>query len=297
MAFERKETVETVMSDHCIDVSEANFMQEVIEASRRLPVLVDFWAPWCGPCRSLGPILEKLAAEYQGRIRVAKINSDDNQALAAQFGVRGIPNVKAVVDGRIVNEFTGALPESALREFIEALLPSPAEPLRQEALAARARGETDATRKLLLQAIRLDPKHEQARLDLIGILIDAGELAEAQRLLGEILDSGKDRERIDSLAARLALAGGPADADAGALRARLAADPGDLAARLDLARLLAARQEYREAMEELLEIVRRDRGFQDDVGRRTLLQVFNLLGTDSDLVREYRGRLSGLLNR
>lgn len=286
------------MSAHCIDVSEANFMQEVVEASRRVPVLVDFWAPWCGPCRSLGPILEKLAAEYQGRIRVAKINSDDNQALAAQFGVRGIPNVKAVVDGRIVNEFTGALPESAVREFIEALLPSPAEPLRQQALAAHARGETDATRKLLLEAIRLDPRHEQARLDLIGILIDAGDLAEAQRLLDEIMDGGKDRERIDSLAARLALAGAAAaGADEGALRARIAADAGDLAARLDLAKLLAARQDYREAMEELLEIVRRDRGFQDDVGRRTLLQVFNLLGTDSDLVREYRGRLSGLLNR
>jgi len=286
------------MSAYCIDVSEANFMQEVIEASRRVPVLVDFWAPWCGPCRSLGPILEKLAAEYQGRFRLAKINSDENQALAGQFGVRGIPNVKAVVDGQIVNEFTGALPESAVREFIDALLPSPAEPLRLEALAARARGEGDATRKLLLQAIHLDPRHEQARLDLIDVLLDAGDLTEAQRLLDEIAASAKDRNRIESLSARLALSQGAAPgADETSLLSRLAADPADLEARLALANLQAVKQDYRAALEQLLEMVRRDRAFQDDTGRKTMLQIFSLLGPDSDLVREYRGKLSAAINR
>jgi putative thioredoxin len=286
------------MTIHCTDVSEANFMQEVVKASRRVPVLVDFWAPWCGPCRSLGPILEKLAEEYQGRFRLAKINSDENQALAAQFGVRGIPAVKAVVDGQIANEFTGALPESAVREFIDALLPSPAEPLRQEAQAARARGDADATRKLLLQAIRLDPKHEQARLDLIDVLLDADDLAEAKRLLDEIAEQGKDRNRIDSLAARLALAQGAAGgADEATLRGKIGAEPADMAARLALANLLALKQDYRGALEALLEIVRRDRAFEDDVGRRTMLQIFSLLGSDSDVVREYRGKLSTLLNR
>ena len=286
------------MSAYSIDVTETNFMQEVIEASHRAPVLVDFWAPWCGPCRSLGPILEKLAAEYQGRFRLAKVNSDENQALAGQFGVRGIPNVKAFVGGKMVDEFTGALPESAVREFIDALLPSPAEPLRLEAQAARARGEADATRKLLLQAIRLDPKHEQARLDLVDILLDAGDLAEAQRLLGEIAESAKDRSRIDALSARIALAqGAPAGADESALNARLAADPADHEARLGLANLLAARQDYRGALEHLLEIVRRDRAFGDDIGRKTMLQVFSLLGPDSELVRTYRGELSRAINR
>ena len=286
------------MSAHAADVSAANFQKEVIEASRQVPVLVDFWAPWCGPCRSLGPILEKLAAEYQGRFRLAKVNSDENQQLAGQFGVRGIPNVKAVVDGKVVNEFTGALPESAVREFIDALLPSPAEPLRLEAQAARARGEADATRKLLLEAIRLDPKHEQARLDLVDVLLDAGDLAEARRLLDEVVDSAKDRGRIDALAARLALAqGAPAGADEPTLRARCAADPADLEARLALANLLAVKQDYAGALEHLMEIVRRDRVFGDDIGRKTMLQIFNLLGSGSDLVRNYRGELSRILNR
>jgi len=286
------------MSAYSIDVSETNFMQEVIEASRRVPVLVDFWAPWCAPCRSLGPILEKLADEYQGRIRVVKINSDENQALAGQFGVRGIPNVKAVVDGQVVNEFTGALPEPAVREFIDSLLPSPAEPLRQEAMAAHARGETDATRKLLLQAIRLDPKHEQARLDLVGVLLDAGDFAEAQRLLDEVAEDAKDRGRIERLAARLALSqAASGDADEKTLRARIEADGADLEARLELANLLALKHDYGGALEHLLEIVRRDRAFGDDIGRKTLLQIFSLLGSDSDLVREYRGKLSSLINR
>ncbi len=287
------------MSAHCTDVSQANFMEEVIETSRHVPVLVDFWAPWCGPCRSLGPILEKLAAEYQGRFRLAKINSDDNQALATQFGVRGIPNVKAVIDGQIVNEFTGALPESAVREFIDSLLPSPAEPLRQEALAARANGRIEDMRKLLLQAIHLDPRHEQARLDLIGLLLDTGEMDEARRLLDEVAASGKDRARIDSLTARLALAQESAGADgtdADTLHARIGTDPADLPARLLLARLLVSRQDYRGALDEALEIIRRDRTFGDDAGRKTALQIFDLLGGSHALVREYRSKLSALLN-
>ena len=212
--------------------------------------------------------------------------------------MRGIPNVKAVVDGQIVNEFTGALPESAVREFIDALLPSPAEPLRLEALAARARGEGDATRKLLLQAIHLDPRHEQARLDLIDVLLDAGDLAEAQRLLDEIAASAKDRNRIESLSARLALSQGAAPgADETSLLSRLAADPADLEARLALANLQAVKQDYRAALEQLLEMVRRDRAFQDDIGRKTMLQIFSLLGPDNDLVRDYRGKLSAAINR
>ena len=286
------------MSAHVVDVSTADFPTEVVDASMKVPVLVDFWAPWCGPCRTLGPILEKLAEEYGGRFILAKVNSDENQSLATHYRVRSIPTVKAFFRGASVDEFVGVLSESEVREFIEKLLPSPAEPLHRQALAARARGETDATRKLLLQAIALDPRHEAARLDLIEIMIDANDLEDAGRLLEEVADRAHDSARVEALQARLQLlVNSGATADRAALEEKLIADPSDLEARFELANLLAVQQNYRPAMEHLLEIVRRDRGFRDDGGRKTLVQLFNLLGSGDELVREYRSQLATALNR
>ena len=279
------------------DASVADFDQKVVELSRRVPVLVDFWAPWCAPCRALKPVLEKLAKEYQGRFMLAKVNSDENQELAARYNVRSIPAVKAFAGGELVDEFMGALPEGRVREFIDSLVPSRAEPLRSQAEAARGRGDLDASRRLLLEAIALDPRHEAARLDLVELLADAGEFDQSHRLLDEVGDRARDGARVSALRARLALLqNAPPAADATQFEARLAADADDHEARLALANLLAARQDYAGALAQLLQLVHRDRSYADDAGRRTMIQIFDLLGSDHDLVRQYRRELAAALN-
>ena len=287
------------MPHNSYDVTVADFDEKVLAASQRVPVLVDFWADWCQPCRVLKPILEKLAGQYGGRFLLAKVNSDDNQELAMRYGVRGIPAVKAFLGGELVDEFTGALPESQVREFIDGLVPSPAEPLRQEALAAYHGGDLDGARRLLASAIEQDPRNEDVLLDFIELSIEAGEIDEARQLLEPLRGRMRDLARVEALEARLQLAASGAGGDADALRLRLAADADDLDARLQLSNALALRRDYRGAFEQLLEIVRRDRQWNDQAGRKTMLTLFNLLATQpehDDLVREYRVALSRTLN-
>jgi putative thioredoxin len=280
------------MSDHDLDVGVADFQQHVLDDSMHRPVVVDFWAPWCGPCKSLKPILEKLAAEYGGKFRLVKVNADDNKALSQQYGVRGIPAVKAFVNGEMVDEFSGALPEAEVRAFLDRLLPSQADELRAQAAAARVAGDHGAALQLLAEASKLNPEHVGIRLDAAEIMLDLSEADETRRLLGGVADDADPR--VPQLKARLQFLGA-AGADEGALQARIAADANDLDARLALANLAIAGQRYEDGMEQLLEIVRRDRGFQDDIGRKTLLSVFNLLG-GGELVSRYRRLLASVLN-
>ena len=287
------------MTDHSYDVTVTDFDQKVLAASQQAPVLVDFWAPWCQPCTILKPILEKLAAELGGKFILAKVNSDENQELAARYGVRGIPAVKAFVDGQMVDEFTGALPEAQIREFLERLVPSPAEPLRKEALAAYARGEIDAARKTMAEAINLDPKNDTAYLDFVEMSLAANALDEARELLDVIADRARDTARVASLQAQLQLAVAGGGADVAALQAAVADKPDALDARLQLANALAVGQDYRGAFEQLIEIVRRDRGWNEEAGRKTMLTLFKLLAAQpqfDNLVREFRVQLSRTLN-
>lgn len=287
------------MNPFSFNVGTADFQEKVIDASHRTPVLVDFWAEWCAPCRVLKPVLEKLADEYGGRFMLAKLNSDRDQAVAAHYGVRSIPSVKAFVNGELVNEFTGALPEPQIRAFINSLLPSAAEPLRIAAQAARARGDKEIAASLLTDAREVDPANEAVQLDLAEIHLDMDRIDAAQPILDSLTYTARDADRVAALQARLNLLAAGGGTDPAALAARVAANAADLDARLQLAQALALAHDYRPALEHLLEIVSRDRNWQDEAARKTMLDLFTLLGSDSkydDLVREFRIQLARTLN-
>jgi putative thioredoxin len=266
-----------------MDVTSATFERDVLEASASVPVVVDFWAPWCAPCRALTPVLEKLERELAGRFRLAKINSDENQDLAGAFGVRSIPMVMAFRDGRPVAQFLGAQPESQVRAFIERLLPSPSE-------LERLKGGESALRK----ALELDPRNDLARLDLAELLIQNKRPDEAERLLEEVQDNAELNARRDALRAAAGFSR-PGAASEKELKAMLAANPDDPEALYALAQLHAAARRYREAMEELLAIVRKDKNWRDGEARKQLLNLFTLAGDQPDLVSDYRRKLATAL--
>ena len=283
------------MSPYSVDVEADDFQQVVIEGSREVPVVVDFWAPWCGPCRVLKPLLEKLAQEYQGKFLLAKVDSDRNQEIATQFGVRGIPSVKAFVDGEQVDEFSGALPESGVRAFLERLLPSPVDTLRIAAGRARDQGDSAQALQLLAQASELDGRNEDLRLDAADILLEQGQVEEARHLFDSLSPAMRMEARAQQIAARLdfAQAGG---GDEAGLRAAIEARPDDMDSRLQLAKLLIASDRQREGLTQLLEMVLLDRAWQEGLARKTMLAVFTLRGSQDPLVAEYRRRLASALN-
>lgn len=275
------------------EISEAEFQAEVIEKSREVPVVVDFWAEWCGPCRMLGPILERLAEEFHGAFVLAKVNTDENQALSASYGIRSIPNVKVFRDGKVADEMRGALPEHQVRVFLQRHCPSEA-----DQLVAKAEQEDDeqAAKEALRLALEKDPKHNPAKVFLARLEIKAGELDSALEHLNAVTLGCAEYDGAETLKAEIEfrrtcrLAGG-----LDAAQQNVSANSADLGARFALASCLTAEGRYADALEEFLEIVRRDRNFRDEAARKAMLTIFSLVGERDPLTDQYRKRLASVL--
>jgi putative thioredoxin len=284
------------MNDWTIEAGEENFEADVLERSHEVPVLIDFWAPWCGPCRTLGPVLEKLADEYAGKFVLAKINVDESPSLAGAFGVQGIPAVKLIKDGEIAGEFTGALPEPAVREMLSRYLPSEYDEHADEAADLEEQGKAAEAQAIYRSILDAEPQHAKSLLGLGRVLMNAGDRDGALETLDRISPAAEERKTADRLIARLQLQGDQG-ADEATLREKLAADPDSLETRFDLAQALAANEKFEEALNEFLKIVKSDRGFRDDGARKAMVQIFDVLPPDDPLIDKYRSELAKVLFR
>jgi putative thioredoxin len=284
------------MNQWTIEVSEAEFETAVLDRSLEIAVLVDFWAPWCEPCRVLGPVLEKLAEEYAGDFILAKVNVDESPSLAGALGIQGIPAVKLFRDGDIASEFTGALPEPAVREFLSRFLPSAADKQVQQAVLLEQEGKRAQAKAAYQEILDADSNHAKALLGMGRLLVNEGNDQAALDQLDKISLVADERKEADRLIARIKLQEGGAQ-DLAALQAKVKAEPNNLDARFVLAQALAGMEKYEEALAEFLAIVKTDRGFQDDGGRKGMVQIFEVLGSDHPLTDRFRSELAAALFR
>jgi putative thioredoxin len=275
--------------EHVKEVNAPDFARAVVQRSHDVPVVVDFWAEWCAPCRTLGPLLERLADEYAGGFELVKVDVDANQALAGQFGVQGIPFVLAFSGGQPVNQFTGALPEPQVRAWLDSVVPSRLDLMVDDARTAMLDGDEAGAEELLRAVLADKMDHEEAGTALASLYLSQGDNARALDVLAPLSPTG-EVEKLRATA-RLTTSNG---ADIPALSARVDSDPADDGARLDLARALAAQAEFEPALDHLLAVVRR-RNERLDEARTAMIDIFEVLGADHPLSLTYRRQLASAL--
>jgi len=277
------------------DVTAADFDERVISRSKEVPVVVDFWAAWCGPCRTLGPMLERLETDADGDWELVKVDVDGEQELARQFRIQSIPAVKAFRDGKVVAEFVGAQPEANVRTFLKGIAPSAA-----DRLVARAEGVLEAGRgreaeQYLREALSAEPDHRRALLVHGALMLRQGNMDEAEQLLERVPKATPEGRDAQALLARVRFAREAAAAGSDSAGTALAASSSDTEARWALGVRLAAQGDYRPALDHFLWLVQHDRQYREDGGRQSMLAVFDILGPDDPLTVEYRRRLTSAL--
>jgi len=293
------ETAGPPAADIIKDATDASFAADVIDASRDQPVIVDFWATWCGPCRQLGPALERAVSAAKGKVKLVKVDIDKNPAYAGQLRVQSIPAVFAFVDGQPVDGFTGALPESQVKAFVDKLAklarggPSPIDEVLALAKESLELGDMGGAAQAYAQVLQADPKNPKALGGLAKVYMASGDAERAREVLAMAPPEAKDPD-LDSVRAALSLAA-EAPSDTAAFEARLAKDAHDHEARFELAKALAGRHKLAEAADHLLTIIEQDRAWNEEAARKQLLTVFEAAGPMSEVARNGRRRLSAIL--
>ena len=274
-----------------------NFQQLVIEGSNKRPVLVDFWAAWCGPCQMLLPVVTGLAEEYQGKFHLVKVNSDEQQELAAQFGVRSLPTLKLFCDGKIVEDIMGLQSETVLRELLDPYIERESDQMVQEAMLLAEQNDFEKAKGLLTQAMRDDPENKRGPLALARLAMMTGHHAEAEEIILQLPHDQRDSDEAKELRAKIQFTAIVRDCPKpDELERKITTDPNDFESRYQLSAWRVLEGNYEAALQQLLEIIKNDQSWNEEAGRKGMLTVFDLPNSEDELVARYRRQMFNLLH-